>query len=228
MPRAARVVHPGHLYHITQRGNNRQYIFNEDNDYVLYLKRIEEYRKKSKVDIYAFCLMGNHVHFILKPYRKDSLAKMFKGVNMRYAKYYQKKTSASGHVWQGRFYSCLLSGDHIKKAIRYVEKNPVRAEMVAMPWHYPWSSARAHLGKRYHWITLADTKGILGARDWRAFLREEENNGFLEQLRAMTKKNLALGSSDFILKLEKILQRKIIPSPVGRPRKKSRKIRVRP
>ncbi|MCA9408438.1 MAG: transposase [Candidatus Omnitrophica bacterium] len=91
MPRRARVVLPGYLYHVTQRGNNRQYIFQDDNDYILYLKRVEEYRKKYTIDIYAYCLMGNHVHFILKPYTQDAMAKMFRGVNMRYAQYYQKK-----------------------------------------------------------------------------------------------------------------------------------------
>jgi len=119
MPRTARVVIPGYLYHITQRGNNRQFVFQHNNDYILYLKRIEQYRQKYNLDIFAYCLMGNHVHFIIRPHDNNSLARMFRGVHMRYAQYYQRKTGISGHVWQGRFYSCLLSGEHIKEAVRY-------------------------------------------------------------------------------------------------------------
>ncbi|MCK5580710.1 MAG: transposase [Candidatus Omnitrophica bacterium] len=75
MPRTPRVVIPGYLYHIVQRGNNRQYVFQEENDYILYLKRIEEYRRKYNIDIFAYCLMGNHVHFIIRPPEINSLAK---------------------------------------------------------------------------------------------------------------------------------------------------------
>jgi len=71
MPRTARIVLPGYVYHVTQRGNNRQYVFHEDNDFILYLKRVEEYRKKCRVDIFAFCLMGNHVHFIVRPHTRE-------------------------------------------------------------------------------------------------------------------------------------------------------------
>jgi len=73
MPRRSRVIFPGYLYHVTQRGNNRQYIFERDGDYVLYLKHVEECREKFHVDIFAFCLMGNHVHFILRPNVNDHL-----------------------------------------------------------------------------------------------------------------------------------------------------------
>ena len=170
MSRQARVVCPGYIYHVTQRGNNRQYIFEKDEDYILYLKRIEEYRQKWDVDIFAYCIMGNHVHFILRPNTQEGLAKMFRSVHMRYAQYFQKKTLGSGHVWQGRFYSCLLYGDHIGEAMRYVELNPVRARIVGNAWEYSWSSTRAHLGKKYKWITLADVREVFTIKDWKEFL----------------------------------------------------------
>ena len=74
MPRTARIIFPGYLYHVTQRGNNKQRVFFENNDYILYLKRIEEYAKKCKVKVYAYCLMNNHVHFIVEPFAADSIA----------------------------------------------------------------------------------------------------------------------------------------------------------
>jgi putative transposase len=218
MPRAARVVLPGYLYHVTQRGNNRQFVFHEKNDYVLYLKHVEKYRDKYDVKIYAFCIMGNHVHFIIRPKKIDSMAKMFRGVNMRYAQYYQKKMEVSGHVWQGRYFSCLLSGSHIKESIRYVELNPVRAKMVEKAWQYPWSSARAHLGKPYNWIQLEQIEDILKVENYKAYLQGKEDEDFLKRVREMTKKNLALGSSEFIVKLEGLLGRSVSPK-MGRPKK---------
>jgi len=225
MSRGARVVIPGHIYHVTQRGNNRQYIFDEEEDYILYLKRAEEYRIKFDLDIFAYCLMGNHVHFIIRPNRHDSLARMFRGVNMRYAQYFQKKTSGCGHVWQGRFYSCLLCGGHLKEAIRYVENNPVRAKMVLKPWHYSWSSARFHIGKVYKWITLCDIKDIIEEDNWKRYLEEGESESLIERLREMTKKNLVLGPKEFIKELEGKICRRIMPNVMGRPKSKSR---VRP
>jgi len=224
MPRRARVVYPGYLYHVTQRGNNRQYIFEDDNDYILYIKRVEEYRMKFNVDLFAYCLMGNHVHFVLRPHTKEAMAQMFRGINMRYAKYFQKKTSGSGHVWQGRFFSCLLQGDYIGQAIRYVELNPVRANMVNKAWQYPWSSARAHLGRTYKWISLADVSEFVECKNWMQYLQGTEDSMFLMNLRSLTKKNMALGSKKFILQLERLLKRRIRPNPNGRPRKS----RVRP
>jgi putative transposase len=218
MPRRARVVYPGSVYHVTQRGNNRQYLFNEDNDYILYLKRVNEYSQKFKVDIYAYCIMGNHVHFIIKPKHHDSMSQMFRGVHMRYAKYFQKKTSSCGHVWQGRYFSCLLDESHIRKAIRYVELNPVRAKMVKKAWDYPWSSARAHLGKKYEWILFADVREIINVEDWKGYLIGGEDAQWLKKIRQLTKKNLAFGPRKFILDLESKLGRKIMPNAIGRPR----------
>jgi len=96
--------------------------------------------------IYAYCLMTNHVHFLAAPLRRDSLAMTFKYTNMRYSSYFNKKNRRSGHLWQGRFYSCPLHHDHALEALRYVERNPVRAKMVRLPWEYEWSSAREHVG----------------------------------------------------------------------------------
>lgn len=217
MARSARIIFPGYLYHVTQRGNNKQFIFNSDEDYILYLKYIEKYRQKSQVDIFAYCLMGNHVHFIVRPCSKDGLAKMFQLTHMRYAKYFQKKTDSSGHVWQGRFYSCLLCDQHLKEAVRYVELNPVAAGMVDKAWDYSWSSARAHLGKKYQWITLADIGKVMEAQHWKHYLLEHQDQGFLSQLRSATKKNLALGPESFILNLETKFGCKIIRK-MGRPK----------
>jgi putative transposase len=146
MPRAARVVFEGVVHHITQRGNYRQNIFEDSADWKKYIEFVGEYSTKYQMKIYAYCLMTNHVHFLAAPLRRDSLAMTFKYANMRYSSYFNKKNRRSGHLWQGRFYSCPLHHDHALEALRYVERNPVRAKMVRFPWEYEWSSAREHVG----------------------------------------------------------------------------------
>jgi putative transposase len=146
MPRRARVVFEGVVHHITQRGNYRQNVFEDDSDKSKYIEFIREYSEKYGMKIYAYCLMSNHVHFIAAPVKEDSLAMTFKYSNMRYSSYFNRKNKRSGHLWQGRFYSCPLQFEHALEALRYVERNPVRARMVDLPWEYEWSSAREHVG----------------------------------------------------------------------------------
>ncbi len=146
MPRRARVVFEGVVHHITQRGNYRQNVFEDDSDKRKYVEFIREYSEKYGMKIYAYCLMSNHVHFIAAPVKEDSLAMTFKYSNMRYSSYFNRKNKRSGHLWQGRFYSCPLQFEHALEALRYVERNPVRARMVDLPWEYEWSSAREHVG----------------------------------------------------------------------------------
>ena len=98
--------------------------------------------------------------------------------------------------------------------------------MVSKAWHYSWSSARAHTGKKYNWITLSNINKILTVSNWKQFLEESENKDFLQKLRMRTKSNMVLGAEEFILKLERLLNRKILPNPNGRPQNK--KSRVRP
>jgi putative transposase len=146
MPRKARIVLEGVAHHITQRGNYRQNIFEDDEDKKVYLEFICKYAKDYDLKIYAFCLMTNHVHFIGIPKNSDSLAFTFKYSHMRYSQYFNKKHKRVGHLWQGRFFSCPLGEKHLAQAMRYVERNPVRTRMVKYPWEYLWSSAGVHSG----------------------------------------------------------------------------------
>jgi len=159
MPRRARVVFEGVVHHITQRGNYRQNVFEDDSDKSKYIEFIREYSEKYGMKIYAYCLMSNHVHFIAAPVKEDSLAMTFKYSNMRYSSYFNRKNKRSGHLWQGRFYSCPLQFEHALEALRYVERNPVRARMVELPWEYEWSSAREHVGFNAEIDTSTKGKG---------------------------------------------------------------------
>ena len=104
MPRQARIVIPGIAHHVTQRGNYQSAIFEQDQDYRKYSYWIKEYASEYQVKILAYCLMTNHVHFILIPKTEDGLARLFNTVHMRYAQYINIRRKACGHLWQGRFY----------------------------------------------------------------------------------------------------------------------------
>jgi putative transposase len=127
MPRIARVVAVGLPHHITQRGNYRQDVFFDTDDRRQYLLWIGEYSAKYGLSVLAYCLMQNHVHFIAIPREANSLAKTFNAAHMRYSQYFNKKLKQRGHLWQGRFYSCVLDESHLMLASRYIERNPVRA-----------------------------------------------------------------------------------------------------
>lgn len=218
MPRQARIVIAGELFHLTQRGNYQQNIFDGDIDKVRYLKYFEKQSQKYGLDIFAYCLMDNHVHFIVRPLKEDSMAQTICRVHQRYSVYYHAKNEKHGHLWQERYYSCLLQGRHIKEAVRYVECNPMRAGMVSRPWEYGFSSANAHMGKRYKIITLADISEYIDVSSWRRYLLGQEEDGLIGKLRKATMQGMVLGSREYIQQIEKIVGRKLIKLR-GRPKK---------
>ncbi|MBI4746619.1 MAG: transposase [Deltaproteobacteria bacterium] len=103
MPRISRVVAVGHPHHITQRGNYRQPVFEDEDDFIQYLHWLKEYCLKYSLNIWAYCLMNNHVHFLAVPMKDDSLSKTFNTLHVRYSQYFNQKRKARGHLWQGRF-----------------------------------------------------------------------------------------------------------------------------
>ena len=216
MPRSARVVLPGYLHHVTQRGNYRQNVFTGDNDRIQYLKYVNKYCREYGVKIFAYCLMNNHVHLIVEPQARESLARAFNLAHQRYSCFFHRRNKISGHLWQGRFYSCALHGDHVSGAARYVEKNPVRAGIVKRPWDYSWSSARAHLGKEYKIIRLNDIREHMDVDSWKEYLMEEEEETDLKELRDNTTRGGVIGPEDFVKHLEKGLKRSLSPRPRGR------------
>ena len=149
MTRIARIIAVDYPHHITQRGNNHRIVFNDDEDRKKYLSLVREYAQKYKISILCYCLMSNHVHFISIPHKEDSLAKTFNFAHMRYSQYFNKKTSSCGHLWQSRFYSCVLDEPHLIMAARYIERNPVRAKMVKKAWEWKWSSACCLINRCY-------------------------------------------------------------------------------
>lgn len=219
----ARVVIPGVPHHVTQRGNRREQVFFTDADRQRYLQLLLEYSAVHGLRTLAYCLMSNHVHLVCVPKKEESLCGVFKPVNLRYAQHVNWTQRLDGRLWQGRFFSCALDDAHLWAAIRYVERNPVRAGMAARAEAYAWSSAAAHCGRRTAPILCPLPAGQGPAADqWAAWLAEGDSPDELACLRLNTRTGRPAGDRSFVARLESILGRPLWPKSVGRPAKEKK------
>lgn len=141
MPTAARIVLEDVCYHIITRGNQRQHIFKDTEDYKTYLYRIRRYKRKYDFRLYGYCLMPNHLHLVGEVDKPPELAKFMHGLSRSYTATFNKKYQKEGHLWQGRFKSKIIAKDrYLIDCINYIELNPVRANIVKTPHEYLWSS----------------------------------------------------------------------------------------
>lgn len=145
MPRPLRIHLPNLVYHVLNRGNNRQVIFAEEKDYTHYLGILKRYKLKFNFKIFAYCIMTNHIHLLLKTSFQATISDIMKAITIAHTRYYHHTYQASGHIWQGRFKSPIVSDDeYLLTLMRYIEQNPLRAGMVKEPDQYPFSSCYAN------------------------------------------------------------------------------------
>lgn len=145
MPRPPRIEFEGALYHVFSRGNNRQPIFLADEDRRFFLRALEEDRAQFDARIYAYALLTNHFHLLLRT-GKPNLARLMHHFLSSYASYFKRHHATEGHVFQGRYQAILCDDEaYLLTLTRYIHLNPVRAGLCAAPEGYPWSSLRAYL-----------------------------------------------------------------------------------
>lgn len=231
MPRIARVVVPGRAHHVTQRGNRRADVFFDEADRRRYLTLLSEYKQRYGLEIVAYCLMTNHVHLVAIPATAEAMGRALHDTHQAYAVHVNRKQAETGHLWQGRFYSAVLDGPHFWSAIRYVERNPVRAGLVARAEEYPWSSARGHCGLAADALLLA-----LAPPEWLANMSAEEVHGWWAEwlrnederekatIRHNTLTGRPCGSASFVQTLEGILGRVLHPQKPG-PKAKAKPVK---
>jgi putative transposase len=211
----ARVVVPGSPHHITQRGIRRSDIFRDQADRELYLKLFDEASHRFKLRVCAYCLMTNHVHFIAIPEDSKSIWKTLQRCHEIYAARFNQKYGLSGHLWQGRAFSCVLSEAHFWSAVRYVERNPVRAGMVAGAQDYRWSSARAHCDAISDNL-LAPEWAVMGEpRRWAESLRDDGDENVERIIRKNTFTGRPCGNADFVRDVETKVGRRLSPRKPG-------------
>lgn len=218
MARISRIVVPGYPHHVTQRGVRSMNIFDSEEDRRSYLSFLKEEVERSGMDILAWCLMTNHVHFISVPYSETALARGFGEAHRRYTRTKNFTQGVRGYLFQGRFNSSVLDETHLLAAVRYVELNPVRAGMVASAWDHPWSSAAFHTG-RVDVDPLVTDRTLLGLiTDWDGYLAggmAEE----LDRIRMATRTGRPAGDEEFADKVANVTGRDLRKGKPGRQKK---------
>ena len=218
MARMARVVAPNFPHHITQRGNRRQQTFFSNDDYLVYLDLLACANEKADVDIWAYCLMPNHVHVVAVPYRENSLAKLFSDVHRRYTRRINFREGWRGHLWQERFHSFVMDEQYLLATVRYVELNPVRARLCKRPEEWRWSSVHAHL--RTEDDRLVSVRPMLErVRDWQAYLQQDGDKSMTDDIRQHTRTGRPAGNDNFLSHLELTSRRTLRRKRPGPKRK---------
>ena len=220
MARLPRIVVPGYPHHVINRGNRRQSVFFSDDDKKYFYELLKREAARAKISIWVYCFMDNHVHLIAVPETEDGLAKGIGEAQRKYALTINIRNDWKGHLWEERFKSCPMGESYLYSAVRYIEKNPVRARIVKNAEDYYWSSARAHvfLGND---DLLSDFFLTSLIPDWAAYLKEETNETDEIFLRTHINTGRPLGDDKFIDELEKLTGRNLRKKKPRRGKKKN-------
>ncbi len=230
MARLPRYVIPGQPQHIIQRGNNRQVIFAAEADYQFFRDALVEAADEHGLAIHAYVWMTTHIHLLATPGEENSIGKVFQSAGRRYVQYFNHAYQRSGTLWEGRYRATVVDSEqYLLTLMRYIELNPVRADMVAHPRDYPWSSygfnAQGERGPNADWLTLHAEYKRLGrsAADrqaaYRQLFRAAIPRDDLNAIRENTHKGWALGGERFREEIEALGQRRAASKGVGRPRR---------
>jgi putative transposase len=214
MARIARLVVPGIPHHVTQRGNRRDTTFFEDGDYRLYRDLLAESAAKAHTEIWAYCLMPNHVHLVLTPGDPDGLRRTLGDLHRRYTAHINARNKWTGHLWQGRFGSVAMDEEHLFAAIRYVALNPVRARLVSRAQDWAWSSARANLAGIGDGVVRVEPV-LERIDDFAAFLEEPFDDAMFKPLRLGETTGRPAGGDAWTRDLERRCGRSLMPQKRG-------------
>jgi putative transposase len=176
---------------------------------------MSEWCAKYKVQVWAYCLMPNHVHLVAVPETKESLNLAIGEAHRRYTRRVNFREGWRGHLWQGRFSSFILDQNYLLACTRYVELNPVRAGMVKNPQSWRWSSADAHAQRKDD--ILVRTKPLLAMikSPWKKFLSVGIQESEMDLFRKHERTGRPIGDDAFIDRLERLLDRPLKPKKPG-------------
>lgn len=226
MPRPLRPIDDGLVYHVINRGNNQQQVFFTEGDFEAFLTALAELKARKPFALYGYCLMGNHIHLLLRP-EGTSVSRIMQSLLVSHTQRYHRFHGGGGHVWQGRFKSPVIQDDdHLLCVLRYIEANPVRAKIVRRAGNYRWSSFAAHgLGQPNDLLDpiiaydqLAPTPAFRRRR-WDAYVHQEPEEAELAALRRSVATGLPYGETGWVEKLSRRLKLDLDIRPRGRPKK---------
>lgn len=188
MPRALRIKEPG-IYHVVNRGVERRVVFYQEEDFDKFLSLLDFVSKTYSITVHAFCLMNNHYHVLIET-NKENISDAIKYLNSNYAAYFNKKHKRSGHLWQSRFFSSLLFDDeHFWIVAKYIERNPVKANVVKQLEDYRYQSLFQYLYNQKHISLLKKSKiKEMSSKEYYDFLNSELNEEYFEKVYTSPKK----------------------------------------
>jgi putative transposase len=196
-----------------------QNVFFSDRDKLAYTKLLHKEAERFGINIWAYCLMDNHIHLIAVPKQSESLESGVGEAHRKYSRMINLREHWKGHLWQERFFSCPLDRKYLYYAVRYVELNPVRAGLVKRAEEYPWSSAKAHIHKIKD-ILLSDEAFVTEIGDWNSYLSVSNEEEVIKKIRKHVATGRPLGEDQFIHTLEKLTGRTLKKKKPG-PKKKN-------
>jgi putative transposase len=222
MPRTARAARSGIRYHVINRGNARAAVFRHPDDFAQFAKYLWRGLAHAPVDIFAYCLMPNHFHLVVRPGADDALARWMHWVTTAYAKWYRRIYAGPGHIWQGRYKAFSIAADaHLLRVVRYVERNALRALLVPAAETWPWGSLHLRCQAR-------DDHGLHPLpidlpNDWCARVNAPESEDELKVLRASVNRGRPYGDRDWVAATAATLGVQFSLRRRGRPRRTGRK-----
>lgn len=227
MARLSRFVIVGQPQHVIQRGNNREVTFADDSDYLFYLEKLQAACEKNECDIHAYVFMTNHVHLLITPNIENGISKVMQSVRRCYVQYFNYTYKRTGTLWEGRYRATLIdSENYLLTCSRYIELNPVRANMVEHPSQYRWSSYYSNAnGKEDKLLTPHLLYKRLGKSDneiqmvYRNLFRASISEKTLEEIREASNKAWVLGDDRFKEQIERLIERQTMPKERGGDRK---------
>ena len=227
MARLPRFIKPGEPQHVILRGNNRDPVFYADEDYQFFRNKLCDASKKHQCAVHAYVLMTNHVHLLVTPSLGEGISKMMQMLGRYYVQYFNHTYERTGTLWEGRYKASLIDSEHyLLLCMRYIELNPVRADMVEHPSEYPWSSYRYNglnqfdpLVSPHHEYQQLGGDASSRCDAYRSFFNAQISEKSLQEIRVSANKNWVLGSDYFKEKIEKKLNRRAVPLARGGDRK---------
>jgi putative transposase len=226
MPRPLRPVDDGLIYHVLNRGNNRQDVFLKDADRRAFLDALLDLKGRRPFKLYGYCLMSNHFHLLIRP-TGATISRIMQSLTVSHTQRYHRHYASGGHVWQGRFKSPVVQNDqHLLCVLRYIEANPLRAKLVRSAGDYPWSSFGVHgLGQPNALVDPLVTYEELAhypkvrQQKWSAMVHQPLAEETLAAVRRSAATGMPYGSEAWVKRLAARLNLDLAIRPRGRPRK---------
>ena len=221
MPRTARASVGNVCYHVFNRGNARDTVFHEDDDYGAFLKLLNQANERVSMRLLAFCLMPNHFHLVAWPRKDGDLSRWMQWLMTAHVRRHHRHYESSGHIWQGRFKAFPIQSDeHLLTVMRYVERNPVRAKSIPVRKAQKWNWSSAGTPPKDFEVVKLHSGPVKKKANWLDWVNRPVSQAESDALQQCFQRNRPYGSERWQKRTAKRLGLESTMRPRGRPRLK--------